>query len=81
MSYRKIPVRGLQNIVRDGNKYSAVVYSQVFGEVEENTIVRRSLRLLKQAIRAHRYHNLEGCFQSEVQPALARAYHREPCYR
>ena len=81
MSYRKIPVRGLQNIVRDGNKYSALVYSRVFGEIEEDLLVRRSLRLLKQAISAHRYYNLEGCFQSEVQPALARAYHREPCYR
>lgn len=81
MSYRKIPVRDLHNIKREGNQFSAVVYSQVFGEIEEDLLVRRSLRLLKQAIRAHRYYNLEGCFQSEVQPALARAYHREPCYR
>lgn len=81
MTYHKIPVRGLQNIKREGNKFSAVVYSRVFGEIEEDILVRRSLRLLKQAIRAHRYYHLEECFQPEVQPALARAYKREPCYR
>ena len=81
MTYHKIPVRGLHNIKREGNKLSAVVYSRVFGEIEEDILVRRSLRLIKQAIRAHRYYHLEECFQQDVQPALAKAYHREPCYR
>lgn len=66
---------------RVGNTYQYTVTNYVFGEPEEETLVRRSMRLLKQAIKANRVDNTSEIFWDKLHPSLLRAHKREnPSY-